>query len=94
MYPFSPSNREIGENLKVGEGIEAWGALSPAFDYHSRVKPLAFQAGLIPSMVAVPSHAKKNMRMKPSKLLSLFWTHTIIQKRNPMELSLSPFQTL
>jgi hypothetical protein len=80
--------------------------MSPAFDYHSGVMPLDFQAGErvptihgypnlcklhweftrirlilfqacvkmkpIPSLVLVPSHGRKKMRMQPSKLLSLF----------------------
>jgi hypothetical protein len=46
--------------------------MSPAFDDHSGVKPLAFQAGGIPSLVFVLSRARKYMRMHPGKLLSLF----------------------
>jgi hypothetical protein len=37
--------------------------MSPAFDDHSGVKPLAFQAGGIPSLVFVLSRARKYMRM-------------------------------
>jgi hypothetical protein len=55
----------------------------PTFDDHSGVKPLAFQARGISSMVLVPSHARKNMRMELSKRLSLFWTHKGYTKKEP-----------
>jgi hypothetical protein len=42
-YNFSPSIIEIGDNLKFSELIEAWEGMSPAFDDHSGVKPLAFK---------------------------------------------------
>jgi len=42
-YNFSPSSIEIGDNLKFSELIEAWEGMSPSFDDHSGVKPLAFK---------------------------------------------------
>jgi hypothetical protein len=68
--------------------------MSPAFDDYSRVKPLSFQAGGIPSLVFVLSRACKYMRMHPGKLLSIFRTCMDTQKRNPLESPLSSFQTL
>jgi hypothetical protein len=65
--------------------------MSPAFDDYSRVKPLSFQDGGISIIVLVHSHAQKNIRMHSSKILSIFWTHMDIQKRNPLESSLSSF---
>ena len=68
--------------------------MSPAFDHHSGVKPLAFQAGGIPSLVFVLSRARKYMRMHPGKILSLFRTCMDTRKRNPLESPLISFQTL
>jgi hypothetical protein len=68
--------------------------MSPAFDDHSRVKSLDFKDGGIPSLVFVLSHAHKYMRMQSGKLLYLFHTRMDIRKRNPLESSLSSFQTL
>jgi hypothetical protein len=68
--------------------------MSLAFDDHSGVKPLDFQARGIPSLVFVLSHARKYMRMHLGKLLSLFQTCMDIQKRNPLESPLTSFQTL
>jgi hypothetical protein len=56
-----------------------------------------FQAGGIPSLVFVLSRARKYMRMKLGKLLSLFRTRTDIrtqEKGTPLESPLNPFQTL
>ena len=68
--------------------------MSPAFDDHSGVKPLDFQAGGIPSLVFVLSRARKYMRMQPGRLLSLFRTRMDTRKKNPLESPLSSFQTL
>jgi hypothetical protein len=57
--------------------------MSPAFDDHSGVKPLAFQVGGIPILVFFLSRSRKYIRMHPGKLLSLFCTCMDTRKRNP-----------
>jgi hypothetical protein len=68
--------------------------MSPAFDDHSRVKPLAFQDGGILNLVFILSHARKYMRIHLGRLLSLFQTCMDTRKRNPLESPLSSFQIL